>query len=50
MELDGGAGSADRGMDRPSGDVPGGPDCGDFPGVDLVAQVAVDEEVAVFIG
>jgi hypothetical protein len=26
----------------PQRDVPGGPACGDLPGVDLVAQVAVD--------
>lgn len=34
----------------PQRDVPGGPACGDLPGGDLVAQVAVDGEVAVFIG
>jgi hypothetical protein len=35
-------------MDRPSGTYP--VDQPDLPGVDLVAQVAVDEGVAVFIG
>jgi hypothetical protein len=48
MELNGGTGSADREWTAQR-DIPGGAACGDLPGVDLVAQVAVDEGVAVFI-